>query len=218
MKPEDPEETIKKILRVDKLPEVVKKKLFNKNGKLNNYTKMFILFFDALQKAFGQHFFGTVSNRTPGEIWEALLDPNPFINEICSSFMENYEKLITNKLSKEENERIKNYLPGEVLPLIHKKFVLTSMINLPNIILGLSEEDRVAYYRLFSKDSFAEPETALEKLGDIIENFQKEIDECNIVFQNEWQDQTLDAYNKKLLSKELMEFVMAESNKTKDKK
>ena len=211
----DLDDIIKSIFHVDDFPEVIKKNVFDKNGNINNFTTRFTLFVVALQRVFYQHFYNNVAKCSPTETWEVLKNPKPFVDQICSSFTEDYKKNILDVFSKEENDSLSGFLPEGLLSLIHKKFVLTAMLTLPNSIINLDPKEKMIYYHMFSGDSFSDEETVPQKLAEIIEEFQKELDRINNSIQDEWQDRTLDAYNKKLLSKELMEFVMAESNKRK---
>jgi len=212
------EEMVRKALarcKVDALPDFVKKTLLDKDGNLTKASENFIGFFEALKKVFNQHFTDVVSKYTPEETWDILINPSSCIKYICESFMEEYRINIIGKMSESELEGFRSTMPENMLPLIHKQFVMSSIFSLPNAILTESRKKQILYYKMFSKDGFIDDETAMQRLLDVMENFQKQMDQLNNAVQCEWQDHALDTYNKKTISKEMMEFVMEQANKRK---
>lgn len=205
----------KKLLNIDKLPEVVKNTILDDSGNLNPFTRKFVLFFSQLQKLFEIHFYKSILSCSPEETWGILKDPKPFMNQVCDSFSIDYEKNVKNKLPEKELATVESFMPTFMFSLIYKKYVLTHMLSLPNALMELSDSERAGYYRLLSGEDYLDDESAIQKLMDVFKKFQNEIDELWNAVQDEWQNHTLDAYNKKNISKELMEFVMAETNKKK---
>lgn len=213
----DADEALKLLFHVNDMPDAVKKNVLDEEGKLSGFSKKFVLFLTAIQKVFYHHFFKKVGECSPEDVWDTLKSPKPFVNEVCKSFAEEYKTRILDCIPKESESALKSFLPEGLMPLVHKKYVLVCMLTLPAAITSLNPDERTVYYRMLSGDTMADAEMAEEKLFELMENFQKELDKIHNGIQDEWQDRTLDAYNKKLLSKELMEFIMAEANRRKVK-
>lgn len=208
------EDLANSILKTNNFPAAVKKQILDEQGNLTDSSKKFIAFFSVLTKVFMGHFIEVITQYSPQQTWETLLDPAPCFDEICSSFQEDYQKNILDKMPKKTKKNIDIVFPEGLILLLHKRFVLSSMFSLPNTIIS---KEMLLYYRSFVDEPLTDDENCLLRLMDILKDFQEKMNHLNNLVQEEWQNHALDIYNKKMMSKELMEFVMSESNKQKEK-
>lgn len=194
------------------IPDNIKKYVLDENGNVPENVKKFMSFFTLINNVFESHFIGIISKLSSEETWDVMSDPAPFINQVCSSFLEKYEKEVVSKLGDDLKENLIYYLPDGYIKIIHKKYVISSIMSLPNSIMSLEPDKMLAYYRDFCNDYDSSNEEIVAKLITLINDFTEQVENINDTLQYEWRDHILDAYNKKQVTKEMMEFIMSRIN------
>jgi len=190
------------------LPQTFKKQFFDENNKVLEGSKCFLSFFNLLQNVFRKHFYDKTASRSLEQTWDTLNNPLPFIEEICSSFIDLFNTHVVKKLSGEHTSTFLQFFPDQFIHLLHKKYILTSMLTLPIAVISLNEHDRYIFYCRSVNDYSVDATEATERLLELVENFQKQLAEISKSLQKEWQDCALDAYNKQQMTKEMLDLFM----------